>query len=69
MAAGLGANVTLLDINLDRLRYLDDVMPKNVTTVFSDRHNILKALAQADLVIGAVLIPGARTPCWCDAKI
>ena len=41
VAAGLGANVIILDVNLDRLRYLDDVMPPNVTTVFSDRHNIL----------------------------
>jgi alanine dehydrogenase len=62
VAAGLGANVTILDINLDRLRYLDDVMPPNVTTVFSDRHNILHSLDRADLLIGAVLIPGARAP-------
>ena len=56
------ANVFILDINLDRLRYLDDVMPPNVTTLFSDRHTILDCIARADLVIGAVLIPGARTP-------
>src|SRR5919201_310935 len=62
VAAGLGANVTVLDINLDRLRYLDDVMPKNVTTLYSDRHNILDSLTRADLLIGAVLIPGAKTP-------
>lgn len=62
VAAGLGANVTILDINLDRLRYLDDVMPRNVTTLFSDRHNILDCVARADLLIGAVLIPGARAP-------
>jgi alanine dehydrogenase len=62
VAAGLGANVFLLDINLDRLRYLDDVMPFNVTTLFSDRHNIRDCLSRADLVIGAVLIPGARAP-------
>jgi alanine dehydrogenase len=62
VAAGLGANVLILDINLDRLRYLDDVMPPNVTTIFSDRHAILDAISRADLVIGAVLIPGARTP-------
>jgi alanine dehydrogenase len=61
-AAGLGANVLILDINLDRLRYLDDVMPPNVTTLFSDRHNILDSIARADLVIGAVLIPGAKAP-------
>jgi alanine dehydrogenase len=62
VAAGLGANVTILDINLDRLRYLDDVMPRNVTTLYSDRHNILDSLSRADLLIGAVLIPGARAP-------
>jgi alanine dehydrogenase len=62
VAAGLGANVTILDINLDRLRYLDDVMPRNVTTLFSDRHNILDSLNRADLLSGAVLIPGARAP-------
>jgi alanine dehydrogenase len=62
VAAGLGANVFLLDINLDRLRYLDDVMPPNVTTLYSDRHNILDALTRADLLIGAVLIPGAKAP-------
>ncbi|HVK14510.1 MAG TPA: alanine dehydrogenase [Gemmataceae bacterium] len=62
IAAGMGANVFILDINLDRLRYLDDVMPPNVTTLFSDRHTILDCISRADLVIGAVLIPGARTP-------
>jgi alanine dehydrogenase len=62
VAAGLGANVTILDVNLERLRYLDDVMPRNVTTLFSDRHNILDSLNRADLLIGAVLIPGARAP-------
>src|SRR5436853_5488844 len=61
-AAGLGANVTILDINLDRLRYLDDVMPPNVTTLFSDRHNILDSIQRADLVVGAILIPGAKAP-------
>jgi alanine dehydrogenase len=62
VAAGLGANVTIHDVNLDRLRYLDDVMPRNVTTLFSDRHNILDSLSRADLLIGAVLIPGAKAP-------
>lgn len=62
VAAGLGANVTIMDIDLDRLRYLDDVMPANVHTVFSDRHMLVKYLGIADLVIGAVLIPGARCP-------
>ncbi|MGL5094520.1 MAG: alanine dehydrogenase [Planctomycetia bacterium] len=61
-AAGLGANVFILDVNLDRLRYIDDVMPPNVTTLFSDRHTIAETTVRADLVIGAVLIPGARAP-------
>ena len=62
IAAGFGASVTILDVNVDRLRYLDDIMPKNVTTVFSDRHTVREQLALADLVIGAVLIEGARAP-------
>jgi alanine dehydrogenase len=62
MAAGMGANVTLLDVNLDRLRYLDDVMPKNVMTVKSNPQTIREAISQADLVIGAVLIAGAKAP-------
>ena len=62
MAAGLGASVTILDISLDRLRYLDDVLPANVETIYSNRFNILEAIARADLVIGAVLLPGAKAP-------
>ena len=62
VAAGLGANVIIMDINLDRLRYLDDVMPDNVHTVFSDPHTVRHHLLEADLVIGAVLIPGAKAP-------
>ncbi len=62
VAAGLGARVVIMDVNIDRLRYLDDVMPANVSTVFSDRHTIKRHLAAADLVVGAVLIPGARCP-------
>lgn len=62
MAAGLGANVTIMDINLDVLRFLEEVMPANVTTVYSDPHAIEKYLTHADLVIGAVLIPGAKAP-------
>ncbi len=62
VAAGFGADVNILDINVDRLRYLDDVMPANVNCLFSDRHVIAEQLALADLVIGAVLIPGARAP-------
>ncbi len=62
VAAGLGANVVLMDVNLDRLRYLDDTMPANVNMLFSDLHNVRRHVRQADLVIGAVLIPGARAP-------
>ena len=62
IAAGFQADVVILDINVDRLRYLDDIMPANVNTLFSDRHNIREQLRRADLVIGAVLIPGARRP-------
>ncbi|MEN6355900.1 MAG: alanine dehydrogenase [Armatimonadota bacterium] len=62
MAAGLGANVVVLDINLDRLRYLDDVMPANVRTIMSDSYNIRMVLRESDLAIGAVLRHGARTP-------
>ncbi len=62
IAAGFGAKVTILDNNLYRLRYLDDVMPKNVVTMMSNHYNILKSIRKADIVIGAVLIPGARAP-------
>jgi alanine dehydrogenase len=62
IAAGMGANVTIMDISLNRLRYLDDVMPKNVTTYFSSEGNIRELLPHMDLVIGAVLIPGAKAP-------
>lgn len=62
VAAGLGAHVTIMDVNVDRLRYLDDVMPANVHTLFSERLALKKHLSTADLVIGAVLIPGARCP-------
>ncbi len=62
MAAGLGASVTMMDINLDRLRYLDDVMPQNVNTVYSNPQNVLTRIRYADLVIGAVLLEGARAP-------
>lgn len=62
MAAGLGAKVTVLDISLERLRYLSDVMPANVTLIYSNRHNILEQIRTADLVVGGVLIPGAKAP-------
>ena len=62
MAAGLGANVTIMDISLNRLRQLDDIMPANVTTQYSNEYNIREAVKTADLVIGGVLIPGAKAP-------
>jgi alanine dehydrogenase len=62
MAAGLGAKVTVLDVSLERLRYLSDVMPANVTLIYSNRHTILEQISTADLVVGAVLIPGAIAP-------
>jgi alanine dehydrogenase len=62
MAAGLGAHVTILDVSLERLRYLADVLPANVDTLFSNRHNILEAIRRSDLVVGAVLLPGAKAP-------
>ncbi|UCF04219.1 MAG: alanine dehydrogenase [bacterium] len=62
MAAGLGANVTILDIDLDRLRYLSDVLPPNVTCLMSNPENIRKFVAEADLLVGAVLISGAKAP-------
>ncbi len=62
IAAGLGADVTVLDINLERLHYLNDVMPANVTTMYSSTEAITTLLPQCDIVIGTVLIPGAKAP-------
>lgn len=62
MAAGMGADVTITDISLPRLRYLDEIMPKNVKTLYSSSYNIEAELPETDLVIGAVLIPGAKAP-------
>ncbi|MBE3098013.1 MAG: alanine dehydrogenase [Planctomycetes bacterium] len=62
IAAGLGANVTVMDTSLDRLRYLNEIMPANVNTLYCDPHAVARHAVQADLVIGAVLIPGGRTP-------
>ncbi len=62
MAAGLGARVTIMDISLPRLRELDDIMPANVVTEYSNEYNIRNAIKTADLVIGGVLIPGAKAP-------
>jgi alanine dehydrogenase len=62
MAAGLGAQVIIMDINLSRLRYLSDIMPANVTTLYSNEYNIRRHIQDSDLIVGAVLIPGAKAP-------
>ncbi len=62
IAAGFGAHVTILDVDLERLRYLDDVMPANVDLLYSNRHTILEQLRRVDVVIGAVLVPGGKAP-------
>lgn len=62
MAAGLGADVTILDINMDRLRYLSEVLPPNVTPLFSSQDTINRLIKNTDLIIGAILVPGAKTP-------
>lgn len=62
MAAGLGAEVTIMDISLNRLRQLADIMPANVKTIYSNEYNIRKAIKDHDLIVGAVLIPGAKAP-------
>lgn len=62
MAAGLGADVTIMDVSLPRMRYLADVMPANVKTMMSNEYNIRKMINNSDLIIGAVLIPGAKAP-------
>jgi alanine dehydrogenase len=62
MAVGMGADITVLDVNMDRIRYIDDLWGNRVRTLYSNRYNIEQAVFSADLVIGAVLLPGARTP-------
>jgi alanine dehydrogenase len=62
IAAGMGADVTIMDVNLNRLRYLDDVMPKNVHTMVSNEYGIREMVKDHDLIIGGVLIPGAKAP-------
>jgi alanine dehydrogenase len=62
IAAGMGADVTIMDVNLNRLRYLDDVMPKNVHTMVSNEYAIREMVKDHDLIVGAVLIPGAKAP-------
>jgi alanine dehydrogenase len=61
-AAGMGARVTVIDINIDRLRYLEDIFRNSIETLYSNRFNLMEAVSRADLVIGSVLIPGARAP-------
>ena len=67
MAVGMGADITVMDVNMDRIRYIDDLWGNRVRTLYSNRHNIEEAVFQADLVIGGVLLPGARTP-WLVTK-
>jgi len=62
MAAGMGASVTIMDVSIPRLRELDDFLPKNVKTVFSNEFNIREAIKDSDLIVGAILIPGAKAP-------
>ena len=62
MAAGLGADVTIVDVSLPRLRYLSDIMPANVSTLMSNEYNIRELIPHHDLIVGAVLIPGAKAP-------
>ena len=62
MAAGMGADVTIMDVNLSRLRYLDEIMPANVNTCMSSEYNIRNLIGICDLIIGGVLIPGAKAP-------
>lgn len=62
MAAGMGADVTILDVSIPRLRYLDDIMPANVNTFMSNEYNIRELLSTHDLIVGAVLIPGKKAP-------
>jgi alanine dehydrogenase len=62
IAAGMGADVTILDVNINRLRYLDDVMPKNVRTMVSNEYTIRELITDADLIVGGVLVPGAKAP-------
>ena len=62
IAAGMGADVTIMDVNIDRLRYLDDVMPTNVRTLVSNEYAIRAIIKETDLIIGGVLIPGAKAP-------
>ncbi|MEI9479938.1 MAG: alanine dehydrogenase [Deltaproteobacteria bacterium] len=69
IAVGMGANVTVVDINLERLRYMDDIFGARITTLYSDQHTIEASVVKADLLIGAVLIAGARAPILVDRSL
>jgi len=69
IAAGMGANVKVLDVNLNRLRFLEEIMPPNVHTIMSNAHTIKENVSQADLVISSVLVRGAKAPCLIDRKL
>jgi len=69
IAMGMGAKVIILDINLEQLRYLDDIFGARIITLFSDQHTIEKSVTEADLVVGAVLIPGAKAPILVDRNL
>ena len=69
LASGLGANVYILDINHDNLRYLDDTMPPNVHTIYSNRHTLINLLPKIDLLVGAVLVVGAKAPKLIDREL
>ena len=69
VAAGLRANVVVMDINLDRLRYLDEIMPDNVTTVYCDPHAVERYALRADVVVGAILVPGSRADQLINRKL
>jgi len=69
IAMGMGAKVTIFDVNIERLRYLDDIFGARIITLFPDQHTIEKSVTEADLVVGAVLIPGARAPILVDRSL
>ena len=69
LASGLGANVYILDINHDNLRYLDDIMPSNVHTIYSNKHALINLLPKIDLLIGAILVVGAKAPKIIDRNL
>jgi alanine dehydrogenase len=62
MASGLGAHVTIIDTNIQRLRYVNDILPPHVVTMYSSEYNIRRLVTNHDLIVGAILIPGAKSP-------